>query len=176
MVSGGLESICHRNSSTFESNNKSETKWKTAAPNEWWHDIGCVKCKSSPCFTFWNFSFLRTKLNAWGSKPTMTWDISADPGSATWRLRAKKKQVSANKSAAVEADQLPGVLQGDQMFQQKTSNNTWSCITDNKMWKQHQSWAMWTLNLVGCEMKCAEKQDFYMSVIIMMWVLSCIET
>ena len=91
MVSGGLEPLCHRNSSTFESNNKSETKWKTAAPNERRHDIGCVKCWSSPCFTFWNFSFLRTKLNVWGSKPTMTWDISADPGSATWRLRAKNK-------------------------------------------------------------------------------------
>jgi len=58
MVSGGLEPICHRNSSTFESNNKSETKWKTAAPNERWHNIGYVKSKSSPCFTFWNFSFL----------------------------------------------------------------------------------------------------------------------
>jgi len=44
MVSGGLEPICHRNSSTFESNNKSETKSKTAAPNELWHDIGYVKC------------------------------------------------------------------------------------------------------------------------------------
>ena len=44
----------------------------------------------------------------------------------------KQTEVSANRSAAAEADQLPDVSQGDQMFQQKTSNNTWSCITDNK--------------------------------------------
>ena len=44
----------------------------------------------------------------------------------------RETEVSANKSAVAEADQLPGVSQGDQMFQQNISNNTWSCITDNK--------------------------------------------
>ena len=123
MVSGGLEPLCHRNSSTFESNNKSETKWKTAAPNEHWHDLSSVWMLKQSLFHFLELLLSKDKVKCMRIKANNDLGHLSRSRISNMETESQKEtgeKVSANRSAAAEADQLPDVSQSDQMFQQKT--------------------------------------------------------